>query len=176
MKTTQDLLQSIYNLNYSMIQKIDELNSKIEILEFKVDNISNNKTIILNNNQIIPFKKEKFDLNDDIVRKLLERTNIQGDYEMFKLMYLNTDKNLYPIKKTLNNDYQYWYNEGWNSDIDYIKSVLSSNLRHCYLKINIYDMYKENSDKFIKNQEHIDNLSDDKYLTKLIEYIYKKFN
>ena len=81
---------------------------------------------------------------------------------------------MYPIKR-VDNDYCYW-NNGFHKDEDceYIKSVISSNLRHCYFKVNKYDESKENSDKFIKNQEHIDMLKDEKYQMKLVEYIYKR--
>mgnify|MGYP003947674895 CR=1 FL=1 len=179
MTDNTELLQSIYKLVLCMNDKIDNLESRIDILDEKMNNYISaiDKKIESKNVKNMPirnFTKEKFDLDDTVVKKILERASIGGDYDLFKLMYLNVDKELYPIT-CVSNEYCYWIN-GFHKDVDceHIKSIISSNLRHCYFKINKYDESKENSDKFIKNQEHIDKLKDDKYLMKLIEYIYKK--
>jgi len=180
------LLESIHTLVSQMNDKINNLESKINNLESKIsvldnkisgsiDNIEKNiESSTVKNMPIRNFKKEKIELEDIVVRKLLERTTIGADFELFKLMYLNVDKELYPIKR-IDNDYYYW-NNGFYKDgeCEQIKLIISSNLRHCYFKVNKYDEGKENSDKFIKNQEHIDLLKDDKYQMRLIEYISKR--
>ena len=178
-KSEIELLHSILNMMSLLNDKIDSLDKRVLKLDNKIidsiDNIEKNiESKNVKNMPIRNFKKEKFELEDSTVKKILERASINGDYDMFKLMYLNVDKELYPIKR-VDNEYHYW-NNGFYKDIDceHIKSVISSNLRHCYFKVNKYDECKENSDKFIKNQEHIDKLKDDKYLMKVVEYIYKR--
>ena len=170
--TDNKLLESIHLLVIQMNDKITNLESKITNLESTFDNKKNESN--QKNMPIRTFKKEKIEVDDNIVKKLLERATIGGDFELFKVMYLNVEKELYPIKR-IDNDYYYW-NNGFNKDseCEQIKIIISSNLRHCYFKVNKYDEGKENSDKFIKNQEHIDMLKDDKYQMKLIEYIYKR--
>lgn len=174
---TNNLLNSIFLMNKNIYNKLNHLEDKFNNIEDKIKNI---ESIICNyqlNNNISSFRKEKFELNDSIIKENLEKNNLSGDYEIFNLMYYKGTKESYPIKKLSENKYQYWNNNEWKDDnLDTIKTIIISNIRYCYLKVNKYDEYKENSDKFIKNQEHINKLSDNKYSNKLINYIFKKIN
>lgn len=182
---TDDLIQSDLK---SILGLITTMNKHILRLESKIDKLESNKitptsSVISSdtkplNTETKPriFKKEKFDIDEDKVRGILEKANQAGDYEMFKIMYLKTEKFLYPIRK-IKSDYQYWDGTDFKSDLDgeFIKSVITSNIRHCYVKVNKYsDMSIENADKFIKNQEHIEKLNDPKYMNKLFDNIFKK--
>ena len=177
-----ELLLSVSDKLTTIESNILNLNIRLNIVEEKFNKVDNTIGTIgkniesknIKSGPIRNFKKEKFVLDEKMVKKLLERNSMGADYELFKNMYLNVDKELYPIQIS-NNDYLYW-NNGFIKDVEseYIKSVISYNLRYCYLKVNKYDTSKENSDKFIKHQEHIDKLNDTKYLTKLLETIVKR--
>ena len=49
------------------------------------------------------------------------------------------------------------------------------NIEQCYMSINIYENYTNNIEDFLKNQDHINKLSEHKYkdmfLIKIIEII-----
>tara|TARA_Y100000768_G_scaffold323341_1_gene259803 strand:- start:235 stop:765 length:531 start_codon:yes stop_codon:yes gene_type:complete len=174
---TDNLLNSIYLMNKNIYEKLTKVEDKLNKLEDNIKVIEskiNNTSIINTRNN---FKKEKFEFEESIIKTFLEKNSLSGDFEMFQLMYYKESKESYPIKKISDNKYQYWNNNIWNDDnLDSIKSILIYNIRYCYLKVNKYDDYKENSDKFIKNQEHINKLSDSKYVNKLLSYIFKKIN
>lgn len=177
-----------------MLKLIVDMNNNIKRLETKIDKL---ETIISTHCDIDPvidqpivpvndpnnytktpriFKKEKFDFDEDIVRKILEKSSQSGDFEIFKLMYTTNENSVYPLRK-VKTDYQYWNGDNFISDpeCEFIKSVLTSNIRHCYVRVNKYsDMNLENADKFIKNQEHIEKLNDPKYINKLVDNIFKK--
>lgn len=169
-----------------MLKLIVDMNNNIKRLETKIDKL---ETIISTHCDIGPvigpnnytktpriFKKEKFDFDEDIVRKILEKSSQSGDFEIFKLMYTTNENSVYPLRK-VKTDYQYWNGDNFISDpeCEFIKSVLTSNIRHCYVRVNKYsDMNLENADKFIKNQEHIEKLNDPKYINKLVDNIFKK--
>lgn len=118
-------------------------------------------------------KVEKFDFEEEFVRKCLEMNSIVGDIRMFKKMYLeNVSKEFYPIryfKKT----YQYWLNGKMHDDIggSYVKNTITRNIETLYMKLNTFEYYGEKVDKFMNNQEHICKLSDEKYKDKILQQI-----
>ena len=56
---------------------------------------------------------------------------------------------------------------------EYIINVILKNIELCYMKINNTDNYGDNIDQFLKNQEHINKLNDNKYKEKIMSQIIK---
>ena len=97
---------------------------------------------------------------------------------MFKKMYIDPiAKEYYPIRH-IKKKYQYWY-DGHMIDDDsngtYIKNTIIKNIEECYLNVNTYENYMDDMDQFVKNQEHINKLNEqkykDKFLLKIIQII-----
>jgi len=111
-------------------------------------------------------KKEFFNIEDKFVKDCLNMNNLSGDIKLFKKMYIeNIPKEFYPIRHIQKN-FQYWSNNHMvDDDVNgtYIKSVILTNIENCYLKVNTFENYSENMEQFLKNQEHINKLSENKY-------------
>jgi hypothetical protein len=58
----------------------------------------------------------------------------------------------------------------------YIKNVILNNIENCYLKVNIFDNYENNMEQFLKNQEHINKLSENKYKDNFLNKIIPLIN
>ena len=101
---------------------------------------------------------------------------MQNDLKIFKKIYIDNIPCGYYSIRNIKKKYQYWLNGTMNNDDDhgtYIKDTISSNIYNCYLKINNYDNYAEDIDQFVKNQEYILNLNEQKYKDKLFAQIIK---
>ena len=87
------------------------------------------------------------------------------------------EKEYYPIRN-IKKKIQYW-NDGHmiddDSNANYVKNTVLKNIEECYLRVNTYDNYGNNMDQFLKNQDYIKKLSEqkykDKFLLKIIEII-----
>ena len=133
------------------------------------------------NNFYKELKVETFlnlNINKDFIKECLNMSNINGDIKLFKKIYIdNILKEYYPIRH-IKKKLQYWLDNHMNDDDTngtYIKNIIFKNMETCYLKINIFDEHCENTEQFLKNQEHINKLSEqkykDKFLTKIIQII-----
>ena len=180
----------------SLNEKIDLILNKLVNIENKIQYLEN---IILKNNlnelteqtdiselsEITELtdlthkelRNELFDLDKTFIKDCLNMYSIQGDVKLFKKMYIdNIPKECYAIKYT-KRKYQYWLNNCLINDIsgNHIKNIVIKNIEQCYTSINIYDEYTDNIDIFLKNQDYITKLSDDKYkdlfLTKIRKLI-----
>jgi hypothetical protein len=60
-----------------------------------------------------------------------------------------------------------------NDDIggNYIKDTIVHNIELCYININKYDEYEDNTEQFIRNQEYISKMNEIKYKDKLLSMI-----
>lgn len=145
----------------------------IQIIEKSKKKISIAKTY-----EYKDIKKEFFNIEDKFVKDCLNMNNLSGDIKLFKKMYIeNIPKEFYPIRHIQKN-FQYWLNNHMvDDDVSgtYIKSVILTNIENCYLKVNTFENYSENMEQFLKNQEHINKLSENKYkdnfLNKIISLI-----
>ena len=125
-----------------------------------------------------PLISNDLNINKDFIKECLNMSNINGDIKLFKKIYIdNILKEYYPIRH-IKKKLQYWLDNHMNDDDTngtYIKNIIFKNMETCYLKINIFDEYCENTEQFLKNQEHINKLSEqkykDKFLTKIIQII-----
>jgi hypothetical protein len=198
-------LENIENtLNSISINKSDYLQNTLEIQNSKnkISIIENNNILVKNkefcskdnlfskdNNSILEndknnilfykeLKKEDIILDDTFVKECLNMSNIKGDIKIFRKIYIdNIPKEYYPIRH-IKKKYQYWYDGHMVDDEtngNYIKNTILKNIEECYLRINTYDNYLNDMEQFLKNQEHINKLSEQKYkdlfLKKIIEII-----
>ena len=53
----------------------------------------------------------------------------------------------------------------------YIKETLIKNITMCYMKVNKLENYDADMEQFLKNQEHINNISEQKYMDKFLQKI-----
>lgn len=178
--------------------EIQESKNKISIIEKDNILVNNNFTLknkescskenlssrdnnsILENNILFykELKKEDIILDENFVKECLNVTNIKGDIKIFRKIYIdNIPKEYYPIRH-IKKKYQYWYDGHMVDDEtngNYIKNTILKNIEECYLRINTYDNYLNDMEQFLKNQEHINKLSEQKYkdlfLKKIIEII-----
>lgn len=123
-------------------------------------------------------KRESINIDQNIVKRCLDNCNLQSDVDLFKIIYTDTTyKEYYPIRH-IKKKFQYWLDNKMNDDDtngSYIKNTILKNIEELYLKINNYENYSSNIEQFLKNQEHINILMEEKYkdrfLAKIIETI-----
>ena len=119
-------------------------------------------------------KIEDFDIEYEFIKSCLLMNSVNGDIRLFKRMYIdNVSKEYYPIRH-IKKKFQYWINdhmEDDNTNGKYIKDTIIQNIERCYLKINTYENFGNNSEQFMKNQEHIDNITEQKYKDKFFTQI-----
>ena len=179
-------IMKLLEKNVNLENKINELEDVIKnmnsesIIKKKITNVSCNIKHIEKNNDIElksiykELKKEFFDLDESFVKECLTNTSLNDDIRMFKKMYIDgISKEYYPIRH-IKKKLQYWC-DGRMIDDDsngtYIKTILLKNIEECYFKINQYENYVNNIEQFLKNQEHISKLSEQKYKDKFLQKI-----
>lgn len=176
--------------SFQSMNKISSLNNLVDYQNIDNDNklVVYDKKKILNNNlqqqqQQINYyrcvKEEIFYLPDNFVKKCLEHNNISGEVALFKKMYIeNVPKEYLPIRH-IRKKFQYWLNDRMNDDdlsATYIKTTLIKNIQSLYLKINTIEMYENNMDQFLSNQEYINKTYEEKYKEKFIQQIIPFIN
>ena len=163
-------------------EKINNINS-IERIITK-PNIEKKSKKILNEQKEYKYKdikSENYDsfVDDRFIQECLNEHSINGDLALFKRIYIDDiPKEYYPIRH-IKKKLQYWCDGHMNNDDSngtYIKNTNMKNIEKCYLKINTYDNFTSNMEDFIKNQEHISNLSDSKYKYKFLQKIISTIN
>ena len=119
-------------------------------------------------------KLENFELDKNFTLKCLSMNNLNGDIKIFKKIYIdNISKEFYPLRH-IKKKYQYWLDNHMNDDDKngkYIKETLIKNISMCYMKVNKLDNYNADMEQFLKNQEHINNMSEQKYMDKFLQKI-----
>ena len=144
-----------------------------------IDNDNNDDNIELNGNVVIDnvilkntykdIKNEVYDIDINFIKQCLHQNSIDGEIELFKKIYIdNITKEYYPIRH-IKKKYQYWKDEKMNDDDSngtYIKNTIINNIEQSYFSINTIEEYNNDIDQFIKNQEYISKLSEQKYKDK----------
>jgi hypothetical protein len=116
-----------------------------------------------------------FDLDDidvEFVRNCLEKCDISGDIKLFRQVFIKKlPKDQQLVRFLGGRKYQCRRNDLWIDDHNgnYVKHVISKILEQSYLIVNDIEHY--DMDKFLTNQEHINQLCDDKYVEKLMDRI-----
>lgn len=146
-----------------------ELNEMRKIINDLKDEIGSNKKIPI----LMELKKEPLIIDQIKVVSALSMANILGDIMLFKLAYMKTE--MKPIRIISPRRYEYWANSKWNlDDGSDIIDIISNNLKMAYLKVNTPNNFEV--EHFIKNQEHIYELSNDKYKRELLKAMTKVLN
>ena len=126
-------------------------------------------------------KPENYDLllDEKFIHDCLNETGMNGELKIFRKIYIDDiPKEYYPIRH-IKKKLQYWCDGHMNNDDSsgtYIKNTILKNIEQSYLKINTYDNFTSNVEEFIKNQEHINNLSETKYKDKFLQKIISIIN
>ena len=119
---------------------------------------------------------EDIELDIIFIKKCLHAQSISSDLKIFKKIYIDNIPCGYYSIRNIKKKYQYWLNDKMNDDDDdgnYIKNTIVSNIYNAYLKINNYDNYADDIDQFVKNQEYILSINEQKYKDKLFNHIIK---
>jgi hypothetical protein len=167
--------------------------NKVNLNTVKIVNLTD-KNITLNSNQDLQktfseeitesdnllslnykdFKSESFILDTNFVKKCLDMNNINGDIILFKRLYIDDiPKEYYPIRH-IKKKFQYWRDGHMNDDDNsgtYIKNTIIKNIEQCYLRINNDDNYGNDIEQFLRNQEHINKLTEQKYKDKILSKV-----
>ena len=122
-------------------------------------------------------KQENIELEETFVRSCLLEANISNDIKMFRKIYIDdVPKEYYPIRH-IKKRTQYWLDGHMNDDDDnYVRDTIIKNISMCYLKINLYENYTNDIEQFLKNQDHINNMSDTKYKDKFFNNLLQIIN
>ena len=101
---------------------------------------------------------------------------MDNELNIFKKIYIeNVQKTCYSIRH-IKGHYQYWVDNKMNIDDNngsYIKETIIHNIGLIYMEVNIFEDYKNDLDLFMKNQEYIMNMSNQKYKDKFFKSILK---
>jgi hypothetical protein len=166
-------------------EKIKKKNIKKEIiiekkqLNIENDNDSDDSFVENKNFKYHDIKLEDINIDNDFISKCLHMCSINGDIKLFKKIYIdNTPKEYYPIRN-IKKTYQYWNNNHMNDDDSngtYIKNTILKNIERAYLRINTFENYSNDTEQFLKNQEHINNIMEEKYKDKFLNKITPLIN
>jgi hypothetical protein len=173
-------LEKLYNNSNNSNNNINNNNNN-DIIE-SIKTIKSNNSLNLIDNLKKTYKElkvEQFEIDDEFIKSCLLMNSMNGDIRLFKKMYIdNVSKEYYPIRH-IKKKFQYWINdhmEDDNTNGKYIKDTIIQNIEICYLKINTYENFGNNSEQFMKNQEHIDNITEQKYKDKFLMQIINIIN
>ena len=121
-------------------------------------------------------KNEKIQMDPEIVERYLSYKEIESDCELLGKYYFDDiPKEDYPLKKDKKNDSYFWNGDEWIEDNGTnLKSILSSNLRKLYTKINVISEQISNPN-YLENQEHINKINTKKYQMKLYNLFMEKY-
>jgi hypothetical protein len=152
--------------------KDKELYNEVKIKD-ESDNIEKKKKVTKNIERYKDIKREVFNLDKSYVKKCLNETCIEDDIKIFKKMYIeNVPKEYYPIRN-FRKKLQYWLDGHMNDDIggNYIKDTLINNIESCYINVNKYEDYEDDTEQFMKNQEYISKMNEQKYKDRFLSMI-----
>lgn len=139
---------------------MDDLLRRVEVLERKIELLEKKKANSINNFESLI--KRKFEVDKSIIIQYMNKRSINGDIELLKIMYNNN----IPIRIGKNGRtilFSYFMDNEWKQDNNtctYIINTLFWNLQKLYSSINNMDTYT--LELFIVNQDHINNLVNNK--------------
>jgi len=169
-----------------IIDKIDELDKRMTLIENKVDiTIQLAKKGKCNpdlfnsvpEENIVELKRETLNISENETVKALNYRDYRSVLYLFKLYYKNkTNKNyVYPIRVIGKRSYEYYANNKWNSDLygHFIMNTICQNIENLFLTINNLDEYGDliDDEDFIPNQNFINKLSVEKFKKELFRNI-----
>jgi hypothetical protein len=186
-RITTELLLAQINSLHDRITNLEEALSKVSstppentvILPSELA-INQDKRLALivykNINPNRAIKNEKIQMDPEIVERYLSYKEVESDCELLGKYYFDDiPKEDYPLKKDKKNDSYFWNGDKWIEDNGTnLKSILSSNLRKLYTKINVISEQISNPN-YLENQEHINKINTKKYQMKLYNIFMEKY-
>jgi len=186
-RITTELLLAQINSLHDRIANLEEALSKVQTLpqesptDKQLDTSANqDKRLSLivykNINPNRAIKNEKIQMDSDIVGRYLSYKEVESDCELLGKYYFDDiPKDDYPLKRDKKNDSYFWNGDEWIEDNGTnLKSILSSNLRKLYTKINVISDQNSNPN-YLENQEHINKINTKKYQMKLYNLFMEKY-
>jgi hypothetical protein len=186
-RITTELLLAQINSLHDRITNLEEALSKVSSVPVEnsvvlpTESTSNqDKRLSLivykNINPNRAIKNEKIQMDPEIVERYLSYKEIESDCELLGKYYFDEiSKEDYPLKKDKKNDSYFWNGDEWIEDNGTnLKSILSSNLRKLYTKINVITDQISNPN-YLENQEHINKINTKKYQMKLYNLFIEKY-
>lgn len=165
--TNKDILLKIYETQQKILEKINNIEKKLE---------SSNKNNEISCNNLKELKKEDLIINKEDVIKALNYRDYRSIIYIFKNIYKNKTnlEYAYPIRIIGKRSFEYYHNMKWNSDVygHYCISILCNNFQNLFTKYNNIDDI--DSDDFIMNQQFICKLSDEKYQKTIFKNIIEE--
>jgi len=150
----------------------DELNDKLDIIiemmkKFDERLIFIEKNYNINfNNKINDVIVKDYGIDDKIIISSLESGQIISDIDLIKrIFFINIDKKNYPMRITSDKKIEYWNNNKWHLNDNYLYKTLLTIIKNAYLSVNNtvnYD-YEDKLDQFLKNQDYIAKMNEEKY-------------
>jgi hypothetical protein len=160
--------------NYETFSDSNDISENIIIENNVVEIIKENYTINKNIDTYKEIKSENYDLDINFIKNCLHQNSIDGEIELFKKIYIdNISKEFYPIRH-IKKKYQYWKDNKMNDDDTngtYIKNTIINNIEQSYFSVNTIEEYSNDIEQFIKNQEYIIKLNEQKYKDKFFSKI-----
>ena len=184
--TTELLLAQINSLHdritnleeaLSKVSSVPAENSVVSPTEITTNQDKRLALIVYKNiNPNRAIKNEKIQMDPEIVERYLSYKEIESDCELLGKYYFDEiSKEDYPLKKDKKNDSYFWNGDEWIEDNGTnLKSILSSNLRKLYTKINVITDQISNPN-YLENQEHINKINTKKYQMKLYNLFIEKY-
>jgi len=175
---------NLYDEQINLLKiEINLLKERVKLLEKmeckKDDNTNTTAVVTYNNNDPIikAVKKEKINMDLDVIKYYFNYRDVESDVELiYKCYFENTKKEQYPIKTNKKNETIFWNGEEWIVDNGTnLKLILSHNLRKMYTKVNIVPENNVPSPDYLNNQEHINNLNNKKYQNTLYNLFLEKY-
>jgi len=169
----KNILDEILSISSKILEKMNNLEERIERIEKKLDIKVDNELSLINLKEL---KKEDLNVNKDDVLKVLKYRDYRSILYIFKQVYKNKidSEYAYPIKIIGKRSFEYYNNMRWNSDMYgyYCTNIICTNMQNLFTKYNNIDDI--DSDDFIMNQQFIYKLSDEKYQKSIFRNIIEE--
>jgi hypothetical protein len=167
-----ELKEYISSLEERLYNEINQLKSKLSLLNSVKQDI-----------KLIPLKKQVFteeEIGNDKITKLLINKDINCIIKLIKIIYIPSSEYIIPIKYCITKDnrklmYYYSDNNDWVVDENnYIINTLCDNVQKIFMRVNNLD-YFDSDDDFMKNQDFILKICDNKYKNNILKRIKEEF-
>ncbi len=160
MKSLLNITQKINDLDISLNNRFDILETRLNKIENKMMFNTDNKECIEDLKELV---KENIEMDRNTVLKALSYKDYRSILMIFKLYYKNENNaTKYPIRVFKVRKFEYYANKKWNADLYGTHSieVLIGNIQDLFIRHN--DMEEIGYEKFISYQDFIQKLDDDK--------------
>jgi len=169
-----DTLELILNNTNKIMDKLNSLEERIQLIEKKLKSTNQDNHLPFNN--LKELKKEDLNVKKEDVLKALTYKDYRSVIYIFKNIYKNkiNTEYAYPIKITGKRSFEYYDNMKWNPDLYgyYCTSIICTNIQNLFTKYNNIDDFS--SEDFIMNQEFIYKLSNEKYQKSIFKNIIEE--